>query len=272
MKSENLQAGRLRLCREFEWPARFRRVPAHKRRNVGCPRMDQAIEEIVSSLDFAQIGFAELSLGKASDPGAVLRFEWRGRRLVTASDVFVRQSANVHSLRASINVLTTLALDGQADILRTLLGRMADQSDRSLSNLIIRPEEAFDLAETEWAALSDALLEAAVSISRGERSGALQTGVFDILVTWSTANRLVRLVVETPPGSPQGLTLAQAGLELEEWIASVKVSQVLDSSRWIFRTSKHNLECAAAKQWMSLHTTLRERRPELLRWLLESVR
>lgn len=272
MKNDLLPMERLKLAPDFEWPTKYRRVPPQKRRNVGCGFMDEALAEVVGWLDLADIGFAELSVAKGDDPGAVLRFEWRGKRLVTASDAFTSQAANVHSLRAAINVLTSLATDGHSEMLTTLLVRLADPSDRSLPMVEVTSEEALDSASVELDFLSDALLEAAVRIARGERSGALKTSVCETLVVWSTAGKMLRIRIETPPARPQGLALAQVGLEFEPWTASVEVTPTLESNRWILRISAKDLESPAAKEWLSHHTASRDRRPELIDWLREDFR
>jgi hypothetical protein len=271
MKSELMPEERLKVAPDFEWPARFRRVPWQKRRNVGCGHMDQAVEEVVSWLDLAEVGFAELSLAEGNDPGAFLRFEWRGRRLVAACDTFSKQAANVHAIRAPINVLTTLASQGHWEMLKTVLNRMADSSERPLPSFEVAAEEALDCAGTELDSLSDAILEAAVRITRGERTGALRASVFEIPVVWGIAGRMLSIKIETPPSRPQGLALALAMLEFEPWTTSVELCTTYESNRWILKLSPKDLKSPLAKEWLYLHTLLRARRPELLQWLREDL-
>jgi hypothetical protein len=167
-------------------------------------------------------------------------------------------------------VLTALSTDSQWEILKPILARMADASERSLPMLEVAPEEALDSASSELDYLSDALLEAAVRIARGERSGGLKHSLCETLVLWS-AGPLLQIRIDTPPARPQGLALARAMLELEPWTTSIEVCPTLQANRWTLQLSPRGLETSSAREWLSTHTVTRDRRPELISWLLEGM-
>jgi hypothetical protein len=262
---------RLAVTDQLDWPSRFKRVPFQARRGVGCPSMEDALSELLTWLDLLNVGYAELGVGRGGDSGAVIRFEWRGKRLVAAADGFVTLPANVHSLRAPLNALTILSSDGQQQILNSLLTKMADADGRPLPNVKALPADILDLAELELSTMSDSLVEASVRITRGEFSGAIQLDMPSALITWSTRKGSIKAVISSKPSRPQSLALAKASLELEPWLTSVSVLQTLEVSRWTLLIDLKELKGVSSRDWMSTHTVLRERKPELVRWLREGL-
>jgi hypothetical protein len=271
MHSPLLPQHRIVTTNVLEWPKRFKRVEAHRRDPYCNPPMADAVSELVSWLDVGEIGFAELALGTQSDPAAVLRFVWRGRQLACGCDAFSFQSGNVMALRTPISILSMLSREPRNSLLDVLLARMSDDSSRAIPALRVPSRVVVDTADLVLHHLGDSLAEACVRIARGERTGAAKTSAAPCPVSWKCAKGIVEVLAETFSGRPQVVALAQAALEMENWIGEVRSTFSVSGCHLVLRTTRQSLQGVSARKWMSAHSMWHERRPDIDRWLKEEA-
>ncbi|HEY0865817.1 MAG TPA: hypothetical protein VGE01_00475 [Fimbriimonas sp.] len=257
----------LRVSTPLDWPAGRRRTPTEKRPRRGSPKWGYAISQLDRWLFLINAGYAELSVGEGSDPGAAMRLYWRGRRLAIAADCNDNVTSNVVALRAPLECLFTLGLDDQYDVLEAFVDSISVEEAGEVAPLALKVDGVVGATETELGAVGEALAEAGARIAIGESFGSTELFLPPATAYWSNDDGIVEVRVETHPRFQQVLRLARSALELETWLQSADFRETLRGTRWILRLERGSLSTAEARAWIVSRARIEALSSEVKAWL-----
>ncbi|HEY0865816.1 MAG TPA: hypothetical protein VGE01_00470 [Fimbriimonas sp.] len=265
--------GYLSVSATMSWPSGRGRTPFWRRSlGSGAPPIAYALEQVTRELRLLRVGHAELSVDDGEEPAAVLRLRWRGRSLAVSSDADRTLAGNVLAMRSPLMCLHALALDRQLALLGRLLNALADGGGPPLPPVGVGPEELADKVDDALCEIGDVLAVVGWGEARRERGGIVPLLASDRRAAWSRSRNAVSVRVDSYPILPQALAMGAASLEVEPWVRSVGTGETLGSSRWRICLEPGALQRPDARAWVAGHTMLRERAPEVRRWVEEGGR